>query len=124
MRSCRHESLLRRSQTQDSRCPQEAPHAQERGRRPLRSEPILGETLRQDGARWGFAGCEVASGQTSEEQRHDKEAAFGGPRRAAGGECLGKATLPGAYDGRVHERLDGEAAGKEAFKKTRPAKLS
>ena len=38
----------------------------------------------------------------------------GGPRRAPSGECPAKAALPGARDGRVHERLDAEAAREEA----------
>src|SRR5215207_3659042 len=113
MRSWKHESLLGRPQTEDSRRPQ-ARHYQKRGCQPLRGEPILGEALRKDGPQWELAGSEEASGQTSEEQRYHQEAARGGPRRSPGGDRRRKATLPGVYDGRVHERLDGEAAREEA----------
>src|SRR4051812_34978841 len=53
-------------------------------------------------------------GRPPKSARYYRAAARGGPRRSPGGDCRPKATVSGAYDGQVHERLDGEAACEEA----------
>src|SRR5215217_1633731 len=60
----KHESLLGRPQTEDSRR-RETRRLQARDRHPVRGEPLLGQTLHQDGARGRLAGPEEAPGQTS-----------------------------------------------------------
>src|SRR5215211_977180 len=60
----KHESLLGRPQTEDSRR-RETRRLQARDRQPVRGEPLLGQTLHQDGARGRLAGPEEAPGQTS-----------------------------------------------------------
>src|SRR5215207_1366656 len=59
----KHESVLGRPQTEDSRR-RETRRLQARGRQPVRGEPLLGQALHQDGARGRLAGSEEASGQT------------------------------------------------------------
>ena len=96
--------------------PSSAEHAQGRGRQPLRGEPLLGEALRQDGPPEGESLAPRKPPERPPKSNNTTKRLLEADlaERPAATTAAKATPLLGAYDGRVHERLDAEAARKEA----------